>query len=83
MNELNWVNLLIQIPLVGAFIWYSLQNQKAFMEALDKRDQAFEKRNEAVIESIGELNKAMCGKLDKLSRLPKLTAKGERLKTNG
>ena len=45
MTEPTWINLLIQIPLVGAFIWYSLQmsiqlkdSQKAFMDALDKRD---------------------------------------------
>ena len=75
MNNLDWINLLVQIPLVGAFIWYSLVTQRAFMEALEKRDIAFEKRNEQLIDSISELNKAICGKLDKLDRQPRLKAK--------
>jgi hypothetical protein len=68
MSETNWINLLIQIPIVGVFIWYSLVIQKAFMEALDRRDQAFEKRNAAVIEAIQELNKSICGKLERTRR---------------
>lgn len=55
-----WVNLLIQIPLVGAFIWYSLQAQKAYMDSLDKRDSAYEKRNAAIVRSIEQL----CEKID-------------------
>lgn len=61
------ISLLIQIPIVGIFIWYSLETNKRnsesqqkfilllqdqhqkFLEALDKRDAAFENRNKAVL----------------------------------
>ena len=67
----SWITLLIQVPLVGVFIWYSLEmakrssdSQKAFMDALDKRDQAFESRNTAVINAIDNLNRAICHQLE-------------------
>lgn len=66
----SWITLLIQVPLVGVFIWYSLEmskrmteTQKAFMDALDKRDSAFEARNAAVIKAIDALNSAICAQL--------------------
>ena len=65
-----WVSLLIQVPLVGVFIWYSLEmakrnaeSQKAFMDSLDRRDTAFEGRNKATIEAIDNLNSAICVQL--------------------
>ena len=73
MPESSWLNLLIQIPLVGAFIWYSLEmakrigeSQQRFMEALDKRDEAYEKRNNAVIASMDKLNVTVCGEIGKV-----------------
>lgn len=58
------ITLLIQIPLVGIFVWYSIemskrgeQAQKAFLEALDKRDSEFEKRNQAIIVQMDNLQK--------------------------
>jgi hypothetical protein len=69
----NWVTLLIQVPLVGVFIWYSLQmnarqleSQREFMAALEKRDAAFEHRNTAVIDAISHLNAAICAQLKAL-----------------
>lgn len=66
----SWMTLLIQVPLVGVFIWYSLEmskrsseSQKTFLEALDKRDQAFENRNAAVINTIATLNNSICAQL--------------------
>lgn len=66
----SWVTLLVQVPLVGVFIWYSLEMakrnteaQKAFMDALDRRDAAFELRNKAVIDAINNLNNAICAQL--------------------
>lgn len=42
--------------------------QRAFMDALDRRDSAFEKRNEAVIDAIANLNNAICIQLKELER---------------
>lgn len=71
----SWLTLLIQVPLVGVFIWYSLEMakknseaQRAFMDALDKRDSAFETRNKAVIDAIGNLNSAICTQLKEVER---------------
>ena len=66
-----WVSLLIQVPLVGVFIWYSLEmskrsteSQKTFLDALDRRDSAFEGRNRATIDAISNLNTAICHQLE-------------------
>ena len=71
--EASWVSLLIQVPLVGVFVWFSLEMskrnteaQRAFMEALDKRDAAYEKRNQAVIETINLMNQSVCAQLQRL-----------------
>lgn len=71
----SWITLLIQVPLVGVFIWYSLEmskrsaeSQRAFMEALDKRDQAFEQRNTAVIKAIDNLNTSICAQIKEAER---------------
>lgn len=71
----SWITLLIQVPLVGVFIWYSLEmakrssdSQKAFMDALDKRDSAFEMRNTAVIRTIDNLNAAICHQLESIDK---------------
>lgn len=63
----GWVSLLIQVPLVGVFIWYSLklsdrmtESQKVFLEALEKRDVAFDARNKALIDTINQGNQAIC-----------------------
>lgn len=62
-NIESWVALLIQVPLVGVFIWYSLnlgkqavESQKLFLEALDKRDVGFESRNQAVVSALNSLS---------------------------
>lgn len=71
----SWITLLIQVPLVGVFIWYSLEmakrsaeSQRAFMDALDKRDQAFESRNTAVIKAIDNLNQSICAQINEIER---------------
>ena len=57
-----WAQLLIQVPLVGVFIWYSLrtmttiqQMQKDFSTALDRRDELYEARNQALVTAINNL----------------------------
>lgn len=71
----SWVTLLIQVPLVGVFIWYSLEmakrsadSQRAFMEALEKRDSSFESRNTAVIKAIDNLNAAICMQMQEMEK---------------
>lgn len=53
--DANLLNLLVQIPIVGIFVWFALEMAKrqekiqaSFLTALDKRDEAFEMRNRAV-----------------------------------
>jgi len=45
-------NLLLQVSLVGAFIWFSLESQKRFSAALEKRDEEYSKRNDKVCDSM-------------------------------
>lgn len=72
MSE-TWITVLSQIPFVAVFIWYSLevgkqarQAQDRFMEALDKRDDAFERRNEKMVTAMDVNN---CAVLDTLARM--------------
>jgi uncharacterized Zn finger protein len=74
MESTSWLSLLIQVPLVGVFIWYSLEmnkrsneTQKTFMDALDKRDEAFDKRNNAIIQVIERMNESICAQLKDLA----------------
>jgi len=45
MNTVNtvmdWTQIALQLPIVAAFIWYSLEMQKRFQESMDKRDNAY------------------------------------------
>lgn len=84
MSEQQWIGLLTQIPLVAAFIWYSLklteqskeehlqhleqiqELQTRFFEALDRRDASFEKRTQALVETMNTNNRAV---LDTLARM--------------
>lgn len=34
-----YIGLLIQVPLVGMFIWFTLRQNKDFLEAMEKRDE--------------------------------------------
>lgn len=57
MDATNWVQVLIQLPIVGVFIWYSLELQRRYQDSNDKRDEAYLK----VLEKIAD-------KLDKHDR---------------
>ena len=37
-----WVSLAIQIPIVGIFVWLSLQLIASFLKALDQRDKSWQ-----------------------------------------
>lgn len=71
----QWVTLLIQVPLVGVFVWYSLrmaeyqkESQREFLCALDKRDTAFEHRTKLLIEKMDANNRALSDSISNLSR---------------
>lgn len=60
----QWITLLIQVPLVGVFVWYSLkmaeqsrESYERFLEALDKRDEAFERRNKDLKDALADISK--------------------------
>lgn len=38
---MDWTQIVLQLPIVAAFIWYSLEMQKRFQESMDKRDSAY------------------------------------------
>ena len=40
---MDWTALLAQAPIVGAFIWFSIEMQKRFTASLEKRDESFQK----------------------------------------
>lgn len=63
------VSLLIQVPLVGVFIWFSLRmvekmehQEERFLDSLNKRDEASQKRDEAYLLALDEIG-------DKVDRL--------------
>lgn len=49
---MDWTSLIAQAPIIAAFIWFSIEVQKRNSEAQDRRDVAYEKRNEALVEAI-------------------------------
>lgn len=38
-NIETYLGLLIQVPLVGMFIWFTLRQNKDFLTAMEKRDE--------------------------------------------
>ena len=60
---MDWPSVLVQIPLVAAFIWFAIATQKAnqvsmdarnksFSDALGKRDEGYEQRNKALVDAM-------------------------------
>jgi hypothetical protein len=49
---IDWPSILIQLPIVAVFIWYSRATNKEFSAALERRDELFEKRNDVLVEAI-------------------------------
>ena len=37
--ENSYIGLLVQVPLVGMFIWFTLRQNKDFLDAMGKRDE--------------------------------------------
>ncbi len=40
MTNFDW-SILLQIPLVGAFIWYSIKMQEAYSKSMANRDREY------------------------------------------
>jgi len=58
-QPISWISLALQVPLVGVFIWYSLKSQERYLQSLDKRDEEYAKRNEAVCIALGKVAQAL------------------------
>jgi len=41
INDASWVSLLVQVPLVGVFIWFTLKMIRLNQDAQAKRDEAY------------------------------------------
>ena len=65
MTPEAWASLAVQIPIVVAFIWYSRDMQNQFNNSLCKRDEMYEKRNEAMVNAL----QANTAQLTELTRI--------------
>lgn len=61
-SQFDW-SILLQIPLVAAFIWYSIQMQKSYQDNVTKiqdRNQAsMDKRDEAYLNTLGKISERL------------------------
>ncbi len=39
--DVDWTNLLLQLPVVAAVIWFAMEMQKRAQESMDKRDARY------------------------------------------
>lgn len=57
-NGFDW-SILLQIPLVAAFIWYSIEMQKHYQEAMNTMQasnrESMEKRDEAYLNALNRI----------------------------
>lgn len=67
--EPNYLNLLIQIPLVGAFIWFSLKQQTLFQQSAEKRDAEW--RNFLLEQRMGN-NEALARLAEEIKQMARL-----------
>ena len=58
-----WAGILVQIPVVAVFVYFSMQMTKNFLAALDKRDASYEVRNKAMCDAITGLNQIIGAEL--------------------
>lgn len=38
---MDWTNLVTQLPVVAAFIWFAMRTQERYQESMDKRDSRY------------------------------------------
>jgi hypothetical protein len=58
MSE-SFISLLTQIPLVAAFIWYSLKLQERYQTSMDKRDAQIELRDKTYLSALAAISSSM------------------------
>jgi len=55
----SYIGLLIQVPLVGMFIWFTLRQNKDFLTAMERRDEQWReflnKHTESTNQAIGRI----------------------------
>lgn len=72
MTSDAYIGLLIQVPLVGVFIWFALKLVSIFMESLEKRDVQWQnflrEQREATTVAINSLGARMGDEIKALSR---------------
>ena len=69
----SWVQLLIQIPLVGAFMWFVLEQQKRDTQERAARDTAWQTfltdQRAATVAALSEVSRELGKVADHLNRL--------------
>jgi len=63
----DW-SILFQIPLVAAFIWYSIQMQKSYQESMAKRDEAYLNALNRISDDLKDNTKAIGDVLEHVPR---------------
>jgi len=75
--EASWINLLIQVPLVGIFVWYALRMQAQFEQSNSKRHadrrEFLEKQRLLNNQSMENLTQQMAKMTDTLAEVHALT----------
>lgn len=68
-----YVNLLIQVPLVGIFVWFAHKQTQLFIEAQEKRDASwrefFKNQQDAVNAALGRLAEEIKTNGEKIAEL--------------
>jgi len=64
---MDWSSLIIELPLVAAFIWYSLELNTRYQKSMDKRDEAYLATLEKISQQIDRHDQEVTERLDKLT----------------
>lgn len=52
----NWISLAVQVPIVGLFIWFTLEMNKRNQEAMATRDEAYLAALEKITQAVSSLD---------------------------
>lgn len=72
MTPDNYIGLLIQIPLVGIFVWFSLNLINTFLKSIDERDKQWrvwmEQERRANNEAIAHMGASLTAEVRNLAQ---------------